>query len=86
MAGKLYDALTPAELRIVRLLGTYGGSNKEIARKLDIAESTVKIHIRSLTVKVGLSTRTELALWAVFHELAVPSLNAANPRLPGALR
>ncbi len=45
-----------------------GESNKIIARKLNIAEATVKVHVKNLLKKLGLKTRVEAAVWAVNHE------------------
>jgi DNA-binding NarL/FixJ family response regulator len=48
---------------LVRL--TDGRSNKEIARDLDLAEATVKIHVKSLLRKIGVKNRTQAAMWAI---------------------
>ena len=40
-----------------------GRSNKEIARVLDISDSTVKVHMRSIFRKIGVRNRTEAAIW-----------------------
>ncbi len=45
-----------------------GESNKLIARKLDIAETTVKVHVKHLLKKLGLKSRVEAAVWAVTHK------------------
>jgi two-component system nitrate/nitrite response regulator NarL len=58
------DALTARERDIVRELGR-GASNKEIARTLDLAESTVKIHVRNILRKLNLTSRVQVALYAV---------------------
>lgn len=42
-----------------------GHSNKMIARKLNIAEATVKIHIRQIMRKLGVNNRTQIALAAI---------------------
>ncbi|HBI84471.1 response regulator transcription factor [Orrella sp. NBD-18] len=60
------DKLTPREREILAQLAA-GLSNKEIARKLDVAESTVKIHLQSILKKLGLSNRVQAAIYAVGH-------------------
>ena len=45
-----------------------GESNKVIARSLDIAEATVKVHVKHLLKKLGLKSRVEAAVWAATHE------------------
>ena len=44
-----------------------GDSNKVIAYKCDITESTVKVHMKSICRKLGVSNRTRAALWAKSH-------------------
>ncbi|WP_246038759.1 LuxR C-terminal-related transcriptional regulator [Chitiniphilus eburneus] len=63
------EKLTPREREIVACLAR-GESNKEIARRLDLAESTVKIHIQSVLRKLNLSSRVQVAVYAVEHGLA----------------
>ena len=46
---------------------TQGASNKHIARVLNIAEATVKAHIKSLLRKIRVSNRTQAAMWAIGH-------------------
>ena len=46
-----------------------GESNKEIARRLDVAESTVKIHVQSILKKLNLTSRVQVAVYAVEHGL-----------------
>jgi two-component system, NarL family, nitrate/nitrite response regulator NarL len=46
---------------------TQGASNKHIARELNIAEATVKAHIKSLLRKIRVSNRTQAAMWAISH-------------------
>jgi len=45
-----------------------GESNKVIARKLHIAEATVKVHVKHLLKKLGLKSRVDAAVWAVTHK------------------
>jgi two-component system nitrate/nitrite response regulator NarL len=49
---------------------TRGGTNKEIARALNMAESTVKIHVQGILRKLNLSSRVQAAVYAVEHGLA----------------
>ena len=61
--------LTPREREILGHLAC-GESNKEIARDLDLAESTVKIHVQNILKKLNLSSRVQAAVYAVEHGLA----------------
>lgn len=61
--------LTPRELEIVSAV-VAGQSNRDIAAALDIREQTVKHHLTSIFDKTGVSTRLELALFALKHRLA----------------
>lgn len=60
------DRLTPREREILACLAR-GESNKLIARVLDLAESTVKIHVQNILKKLGLSSRVQAAVFAVGH-------------------
>ena len=57
-------SLTQREREILRELAS-GLSNKMIARKLDITEGTVKVHVKHLLKKLNLRSRVEAAVWAV---------------------
>jgi two-component system nitrate/nitrite response regulator NarL len=52
------------ETRILRNL-VEGDSNKVIARKIRIAEATVKVHIKAILRKLRLHNRTQAAVWVV---------------------
>jgi two-component system nitrate/nitrite response regulator NarL len=56
--------LTEQESRILDLIAQ-GMSNKLIARELNIAEGTVKVHVKHLLRKLNLRSRVEAAVWAV---------------------
>lgn len=58
------DKFSPRERDILSCLAL-GESNKEIARKLDLAESTVKIHVQNIFKKLNMSSRVQVALYAV---------------------
>lgn len=57
-------SLTSRETNILELIAQ-GLSNKMIARKLDIAESTVKVHVKHLLKKLNLKSRVEAAVWVL---------------------
>ena len=55
------DALTPAEIRVLRLIAA-GNANKEIAAQLSISEETVKSQVRNILSKLGAKDRTHAAM------------------------
>ena len=64
--------LTKRELEILSTIVS-GLSNKEIAQKFSLSEDTVKHHLTNIFDKVGVSSRLELALFAINHRLVEPS-------------
>jgi DNA-binding NarL/FixJ family response regulator len=54
----LVEQLTAREMEVIQLMAQ-GLANKQIALKLGISEHTVKFHLSSLYVKLGISSRTE---------------------------
>jgi two-component system nitrate/nitrite response regulator NarL len=63
------DLLSPREKEILGQLAR-GVSNKEIGRALNVAESTVKIHVQHILRKLNLASRVQAAIWAVEHGIA----------------
>jgi two-component system, NarL family, nitrate/nitrite response regulator NarL len=57
------DTLSPRERETLRCIAR-GASNKEIARTLEIAETTVKIHVQHILRKLDLSSRVQAAVYA----------------------
>jgi DNA-binding NarL/FixJ family response regulator len=57
-------ALTPAEVRVLRLIAE-GNANKEIAAQLSISEETVKGQVRNILSKLGANDRTHAAMIGV---------------------
>lgn len=65
------SSLTPRELEILGYLAA-GHSNKVIARRLDLAESTIKVHVQNILRKLELSSRVQAAVYAVQHKVLQP--------------
>ena len=66
--------LSPREEEVLGEISR-GASNKEIARALDIAETTVKIHVQHILRKLGLSSRVQAAVYASDRVRAADRLN-----------
>lgn len=62
--GRNLEALTRREQQILKYIAE-GLSNKLIGRKLDIAEATVKVHVKHLMKKLNFRSRVEAAVWLV---------------------
>jgi two-component system, NarL family, nitrate/nitrite response regulator NarL len=60
-----------------------GASNKHIARTLNIAEATVKVHVKSLLRKIRVNNRTQAAIWATDHLPLADRLSASDGPPPG---
>jgi DNA-binding NarL/FixJ family response regulator len=63
--------LTERELDVLGLVRA-GLSNKLIARRLEISEKTVKAHLTSVFQRIGVTDRTQAALWAERHGVGHP--------------
>lgn len=74
VAGALLPGRTPSparelsarETEVLRL-AAQGMANKQIARRLAISESTVKVHLGSVFRRIGVTDRTSAAIWARDH-------------------
>lgn len=67
-AEKKAPALTPRELEVVVSV-VRGSSNRDIAQQFQLSEETVKRHLSNIFEKTGVSTRLELAIFAIEHQL-----------------
>jgi DNA-binding NarL/FixJ family response regulator len=65
------SGMTAREREVLALLGT-GLPNKAIARQLGISEATVKAHLTRVFRQIGVTDRTQAAIWARAHHVAAP--------------
>jgi two-component system nitrate/nitrite response regulator NarL len=82
---RVRHGLSEREEQILRDL-VKGLSNKIIARKLDIAEATVKVHMKSILRKIRVANRTQAAIWALENGYAANNLHPELPRLEATLQ
>jgi len=78
-------SLSNREMHIIRLL-MQGASNKTIALKLVITESTVKVHMKGILRKLRLRNRTQVAIWArdnLETKFTTTSVNGSSSILTG---
>ena len=67
MSEPVFKGMSPREVQIMKLIAE-GAQNKVIAARLNMAEATVKVHLKSVLRKLRLQNRTQLAV-AVDREL-----------------
>ena len=77
VAAADHDRLTTREREVLALLAG-GSSNKEMARDLGLAESTVKIHVQAILRKLNLSSRVQAAVYAVEAGIAPRNRNGGS--------
>ena len=61
--GSEVRRLSPREMSILHCLAE-GSSNKVIARRVEISEATVKVHVKAILRKLSVQNRTQAAIWA----------------------
>ena len=71
------SSFTERELDVLRIITT-GASNAEVAETLNISENTVKSHVRSMLIKTGFKSRTELAIKSRVIGIAVTPENLTS--------
>ena len=75
----LAPQLSTREKSILRCL-IEGDSNKCIARKIDIAEATVKVHVKAILRKIRVQNRTQAAIWGMNNgSLTRPAIVSSPP-------
>jgi DNA-binding NarL/FixJ family response regulator len=62
------DTLTPRERQVLAELAS-GLTNQQIAGRLAVTERTVRAHVSGILAKLGLTSRTQAAVWAAQHDL-----------------
>src|SRR3954453_6985970 len=70
--------LSAREKSILRSL-IEGASNKSIARKFDLAEATVKVHVKAILRKIHVQNRTQEAVWGMNNESLTGHPNSSSP-------
>ena len=75
-------SLSSQEKRILRYL-VDGSSNKVIARKIDIAEATVKVHVKAILRKIRVQNRTQAAVWAINNSSLFTAISKCSDDLLG---
>ena len=63
------DSLIAREREVLTLIAD-GATNRQIARQLTVTERTARTHVSNILGKLGLTSRTQAALWAVREGLA----------------
>ena len=66
------DALTERELEVLTLMTEGVTSNRQLARRLEVSENTVKFHVRNILDKLHLHNRAQAVSHALRHKLVVP--------------
>lgn len=73
--------LSPRETAILRCL-IQGESNKFIARKIQIAEATVKAHVKAILRKIRVHNRTQAAIWGMNNAVLLEPANSNSVFAP----
>jgi DNA-binding CsgD family transcriptional regulator len=79
--GGTYASLLSARQRSILRCLVQGDSNKIIARKMAMAEATVKVHVKAILRKVRVHNRTQAAIWAMSNGSFTQATDDALPAL-----
>jgi two-component system nitrate/nitrite response regulator NarL len=82
---RVRHGLSEREEQVLRDL-VKGLPNKIIARKRDMAEATVKVHLKSILRKIRVANRTQAAIWALENGYGAGDLHPKLPRLEATLQ
>jgi two-component system nitrate/nitrite response regulator NarL len=80
---RITQKLSPRETSILRCI-IEGDSNKCIARKIDITEATVKVHIKAILRKIRVQNRTQAAIWGINNRSLPRPMDKGPPQLSSA--
>ncbi len=69
--------LTPREREVVAAIAS-GATNRQIARELGVSERTARTHVSNILAKLGLTSRTQAAMWAVREGLVDDTTGATR--------
>jgi two-component system nitrate/nitrite response regulator NarL len=72
VSQNLLTTLTDREHQIAQLVSE-GLSNKEVGRRLNISDGTIKVHLHNIYQKLAISNRTALAVWASHLQRTITS-------------
>ncbi len=64
--GGLFERLTRREFAVLCCLAS-GDTNRDVAKRLEISEGTVKVHVKHVLKKLNFRSRVEVAVWATEH-------------------
>lgn len=78
------EGLSEREVQILRCL-LNGHPNKVIAKKLNITEATVKVHLKGVLKKINAANRTQAAIWALNNGLSSENIPIRPRRPPGQI-
>ena len=85
MPAEQGQPLSERELEITALVAE-GVTNREIAVRLFLSPNTIKVHLRNIFTKTGVSSRTELSMLAVQEGWIVIDTHVDEPAEPSELR
>ncbi len=77
--GNRLSQAAPREEDHQAILLIEGDSNKCIARKIDIAEATVKVHVKAILRKIRVQNRTQAAIWGMNNGSLIRPANNSSP-------
>jgi len=76
-----FDGLSQREVEVIKLMAK-GYNNRQISDLLYISEHTVKVHIRNIFRKIGVTDRTNAVLWAIEKGLVLKEDEDIKPDKP----